>query len=48
MKKRKRRRMSKMSEFVWGNVMVVYLFLGGLAGGSYTVGALADLFNKKE
>jgi formate-dependent nitrite reductase membrane component NrfD len=48
LKKRKRRRMSKMSEFVWGPVMVVYLFLGGLAGGSYTVGALADLFNKKE
>ena len=37
-----------MSEFVWGTVMVVYLFLGGLAGGAYTVGALADLFNKKE
>ena len=48
LKKRKRRRMSKMSEFVWGTVMVVYLFLGGLAGGSYTVGALADLLNKKE
>lgn len=37
-----------MSEFVWDTIMVVYLFLGGLAGGSYTVGALADLFNKKE
>jgi len=48
LKRRKRRRMSKMSEFVWGTVMVVYLFLGGLAGGSYTVGALADLLNKKE
>jgi formate-dependent nitrite reductase membrane component NrfD len=48
MKIRKRRRMSKMSEFVWGSVMVLYLFLGGLAGGSYTVGALADLLNKKE
>jgi len=48
LKKRKRRRMSKMSELIWGSIMVLYLFLGGLAGGSFTVGALADLLNKKE
>lgn len=33
-----------MSEMTWGYLMATYLFLGGLAGGSYIVSALADLF----
>ena len=33
-----------MSEMTWGYLMATYLFLGGLAGGSYVVSALADLF----
>lgn len=37
-----------MSEVTWGYVLAIYLFLGGLAGGSYIAGALADLFNKSE
>jgi formate-dependent nitrite reductase membrane component NrfD len=33
-----------MSEMTWGYLMATYLFLGGLAGGSYIVSALSDLF----
>ena len=35
-----------MSELTWGTILAAYLFLGGLAGGAYIVGALADLFKK--
>jgi formate-dependent nitrite reductase membrane component NrfD len=35
-----------MSELTWGIILAAYLFLGGLAGGAYIVGALADLFKK--
>ena len=37
-----------MSEMTWGIILAAYLFLGGLAGGSYIVGALIDLFKKEE
>ncbi len=37
-----------MSELTWGPMLVGYLFLGGLAGGAYIIGALADLFKKDE
>ena len=37
-----------MSELTWGPIMVGYLFLGGLAGGAYMVGALTDLFKKEK
>lgn len=33
-----------MAELTWGIFMVGYLFFGGLAGGSYVIGALADIF----
>jgi formate-dependent nitrite reductase membrane component NrfD len=33
-----------MSELTWEILMVIYLFLGGLAGGSYIISALVDLF----
>lgn len=33
-----------MSELTWDILMVIYLFLGGLAGGSYIISALVDLF----
>jgi formate-dependent nitrite reductase membrane component NrfD len=33
-----------MSEMTWGYLMATYLFLGGLAGGSMIISALADLF----
>lgn len=35
-----------MSELTWGILLAGYLFLGGMAGGSYAVGALADLLKK--
>ena len=35
-----------MSELTWGPILAGYLFLGGLAGGAYMVGALTDLFKK--
>ena len=35
-----------MSEFPWGIVISAYLFLGGVAGGAYVVGAWSDLFGK--
>jgi len=37
-----------MSELTWGIILAAYLFLGGLAGGAYIVGALADLFKKEK
>ena len=37
-----------MSELVWGPILAAYLFLGGLAGGSYIVGAAADLMKKEK
>ncbi len=33
-----------MSEYLWGPMLAGYLFLGGLAGGAYVIGALVDLF----
>jgi polysulfide reductase chain C len=35
-----------MSELDWGILAASYLFFGGMAGGAYVVGALADLFKK--
>ncbi|MBS7630863.1 polysulfide reductase NrfD [Candidatus Bathyarchaeota archaeon] len=35
-----------MTELSWGILLVAYLFVGGMAGGSYLVAALADLFGK--
>lgn len=37
-----------MSELNWGIILAGYLFLGGIAGGAYAVGGLADLFKGKE
>ncbi len=37
-----------MSEFVWGPLMAIYLFLGGLAGGAYIISALVDLFKGED
>jgi polysulfide reductase chain C len=37
-----------MSEISWGILLAVYLFVGGLAGGSYIVAVLADFFGKKQ
>jgi formate-dependent nitrite reductase membrane component NrfD len=37
-----------MSELTWGVILAGYLFLGGLAGGSYIVAAMVDLMNKKK
>ncbi len=37
-----------MSELTWGPILAGYLFLGGLAGGAYMVGALTDLFKKEK
>jgi formate-dependent nitrite reductase membrane component NrfD len=37
-----------MSEFTWGVILAGYLFLGGLSGGAYIVGAVADLIKKDE
>lgn len=37
-----------MSELTWGPIMAGYLFLGGLAGGAYVVGALSDLFKSED
>ena len=33
-----------MAEPTWGILLVGYLFFGGLAGGAYVIGALADIF----
>lgn len=35
-----------MAEITWGVILAVELFVGGMAGGAYTVSALADLFGK--
>jgi len=35
-----------MAELSWGILLVAYLFVGGMAGGSYIVAALADLLGK--
>jgi protein NrfD len=35
-----------MEQLTWGILLVVYLFLGGMAGGAYIIGALADIFGK--
>ncbi len=35
-----------MADIVWGILLVGYLFVGGLAGGSYVVSAVADLLGK--
>lgn len=40
--------MTEMSELIWGPLLAGYLFLGGLSGGAYVVGALADLLNKEK
>ncbi|MFC1803710.1 NrfD/PsrC family molybdoenzyme membrane anchor subunit [Thermoproteota archaeon] len=37
-----------MSEFTWGVILAGYLFLGGLSGGAYIIGAIADLMKKDE
>jgi len=37
-----------MSELVWGPLMAIYLFLGGLAGGAYIISALVDLFKGED
>ncbi len=42
------RRRAEMSELTWGPIMAGYLFLGGLAGGAYVVGALSDLFKSED
>jgi len=36
-----------MAELAWGILLAGYLFLGGMAGGAFTIGALADLFEKE-
>jgi len=35
-----------MEQLTWGILLAAYLFVGGLAGGAYIVGALADIFGK--
>ena len=35
-----------MEQLTWGILMVAYLFIGGMAGGAYIIGALADIFAK--
>lgn len=35
-----------MEQLTWGILLAAYLFVGGMAGGAYIVGALADLFGK--
>lgn len=35
-----------MAEISWGILLAAYLFVGGMAGGSYIVAALADLLGK--
>jgi polysulfide reductase chain C len=35
-----------MTELTWGILLAAYLFVGGLAGGSYVIAAVADLFGK--
>ncbi len=35
-----------MAEISWGILLAAYLFMGGMAGGSYIVAALADLLGK--
>lgn len=35
-----------MSELTWGILLAGYIFLGGMAGGAYAIGALVDLFKK--
>jgi formate-dependent nitrite reductase membrane component NrfD len=37
-----------MEEMTWGILLVGYLFLGGMAGGAFAVGALLDLFKKSK
>jgi formate-dependent nitrite reductase membrane component NrfD len=37
-----------MEQITWGILLAAYLFVGGMAGGSYIIGALADIFGKKE
>lgn len=33
-----------MAQMTWGILLAAYLFVGGMAGGAYIVGALADIF----
>jgi len=35
-----------MAQMTWGILLAAYLFVGGMAGGAYIVGALADIFGK--
>jgi len=35
-----------MEELTWGILLAAYLFVGGMAGGAYIIGALADIFGK--
>lgn len=35
-----------MEQLTWGILMAAYLFIGGMAGGAYIIGALADIFAK--
>lgn len=37
-----------MEELTWGILLAAYLFIGGLAGGAYIIGAISDLFGKRE
>jgi len=39
---------TRMAELVWGPLMAIYLFLGGLAGGAYIISALVDLFKGED
>jgi formate-dependent nitrite reductase membrane component NrfD len=36
-----------MEELTWGILLAAYLFVGGMAGGAYIIGALADLTGRK-
>jgi len=35
-----------MEQLTWGVLLAAYLFVGGLAGGAFIIGALADLFGR--
>jgi polysulfide reductase chain C len=35
-----------MENLTWGILLAAYLFVGGMAGGAFIIGALADIFGK--
>jgi len=43
----KPREVDEMEELTWGILLAAYLFVGGMAGGAYIIGALADLTGRK-